>query len=152
MVVAGDMYLDTGILVKLLTPEPETTFFERELRGHSMATSELALVEVKSALFSKERAKVISREQRLRAEAKFAEMIETEILELLNLNNRALQKALQIIKACHPKVPLRSLDALHVATCDLAQEFPLCTTDARMHAAAQAMHIPVFPETLPVNI
>jgi predicted nucleic acid-binding protein len=152
MVVAGDMYLDTGILVKLLTPEPETTFFERELRGHSMATSELALVEVKSALFSKERAKVISREQRLRAEAKFAEMIETEILELLNLNNRALQKALQIIKACHPKVPLRSLDALHVATCDLAQEFPLCTTDARMHAAAQAMHIPVFSETLPVNI
>jgi predicted nucleic acid-binding protein len=79
-------------------------------------------------------------------------MIETEVLELLNLNKRALQKALQIIKACHPKVPLRSLDALHVATCDLAQEFPLCTTDARMHAAAQAMHIPVFSETLPVNI
>ena len=55
------MYLDTGILVKLLTPEPETAWFERELRGHPLATSELALVEVKSALFGKERAKVITR-------------------------------------------------------------------------------------------
>ncbi len=152
MVAAGDMYLDTGILVKLLTPEPETAFFERELQGHSMATSELALVEVKSALFAKERAKLITREQRLRAEAKFADMVEKEILELCNLNNRVLRKATQVVQACHPDVPLRALDALHVATCDLAQEFPLCTTDARMHAAAQKIHVPVFPEKLPVKI
>jgi predicted nucleic acid-binding protein len=145
------MYLDTGILVKLLTPDPETAFFERELQGHPMATSELALVEVKSALFAKERANIITREQRLRAEAKFAEMIETEILELRNLNNRVLRKATQVIQSCHPDVPLRALDALHVATCDLAQEFPLCTTVARMHAAAQKIHLPVFPEKLPVK-
>jgi uncharacterized protein len=152
MGAAGDMYLDTGILVKLLTPEPETAFFERELRGHPLATSELALVEVKSALFAKERAKLITREQRQRAEAKFAEMIEIELLTLRNLNNRVLRKASQVIQACHPEVPLRALDALHVASCDLAQEFPLCTTDARMHAAARKIHLPVFPEELPVKI
>ena len=146
------MYLDTGILVKLLTPEPESAWFERELRGHAMTTSELALVEIKSALFAKERAKVISREQRLRAEAKLAELIEQEILQFRNLNNRVLKKAEQVIAACHPDVPLRALDALHVASCDLAQEFPLCTTDARMHAAALKVHVPVFPEKLPVKI
>ena len=145
------MYLDTGILVKLLTLEPETVFFERELQGHPMATSELALVELKSALFAKERARLISREQRLRAEAKLAEMIEKEILELHDLNHRTLRKATQVIQACHPDVPLRALDALHVATCDLVQEFPLCTTDARMHAAAQKIHLPVFPENLPLK-
>jgi predicted nucleic acid-binding protein len=152
MVAAGDMYLDTGILVKLLTPEPETAFFERELRGHPLATSELALVEVKSALLTKERAKLISYEQRLRAEAKFAEMIGQELLELHDLNNRTLRKATQVLQACQPEVPLRALDALHVATCDLAQEFPLCTTDARMHAAAQKIHLPVFPEKLPLSL
>ena len=152
MVAAGDMYLDTGILVKLLTPEPETAFFERELQGHPLATSELARVEVKSALLAKERAKLISHEQRLRAEAKFAEMIEQEILELHDLNNRTLRKAIQVLQASHPEVPLRTLDALHVATCDLAQEFPLCTTDGRMHAAAQRMHLPVFPENLPLKL
>ena len=146
------MYLDTGILVKLLTPEPETAFFERELRGHALATSELALVEVKSALFAKERAGLITAAQRARAETKFARMIEDEILELHDLNNRTLRKATEIIHGCHPQAPLRSLDALHVASCDLAQEFPLCTTDARMHAAARAMHIPVFPENLPLKI
>ncbi len=146
------MYLDTGILVKLLTPEPETAWFERELRGHSMTTSELALVEIKSALFAKERAKLITREQRQRAEAKVSELIDQEILQLRNLNNRVLKKAMQVIEACHPLVPLRALDALHVASCDLSQEFPLCTTDARMHAAAQANHIPVFPENLPLKI
>lgn len=146
------MYLDTGILVKLLTPEPETAWFERELRGHAMTTSELALVEIKSALFAKERAKAINREQRLRAEAKLGELIDQEILQFRNLNNRVLKKATQVIEACHPDVPLRALDALHVASCDLVQEFPLCTTDARMHAAARALRIPVFPETLPLKI
>ena len=152
MVAAGDMYLDTGILVKLLTPEPESAFFERGLRGHSLVTSELALVEVKSALFAKERAGSLAPVQRQRAEAKFAEMIEEGILELRDLSNHVLRKATQTIQACHPEVPLRSLDALHVATCDLEQEFPLCTTDARMHAASRAMHVPVFPETLPLKI
>jgi predicted nucleic acid-binding protein len=146
------MYLDTGILVKLLTPELETAFFEEQLRGHVLVTSELTLVEVKSALFAKERAGAITPALRQRAEAKFQEMIDKEIIVLRNLNNRVLLKAAQTIKACHPKIPLRALDALHVATCDLAQEFPLCTTDSRMHAAAEAMHLPVFPERLPVRI
>ncbi len=152
MVAAGNMYLDTGILVKLLTPEPDSAWFERELRGHAMTTSELALVEIKSALFAKERNKAITREQRMRAEAKLAELIDHEILTFKNLNNRVLKKAEQVIAACHPEVPIRALDALHVASCDLAQEFPLCTTDARMHAAAQKIHVPVFPPTLPVKI
>ena len=146
------MYLDTGILVKLLTPEPETAFFERELQGHALVSSELALVEVKSALFAKERAGLITVAQRAKAEAKFTTMITDEIFKLANLNNQTLRKATQFVQACHPKVPLRALDALHVAACDLAQEFPLCTTDARMHAAARAMHIPVFPENLPLTL
>ena len=146
------MYLDTGILVKLLTPEPESAFFERELQGHSLATSELALVEVRSALFAKERGGIITTAQRARAEAKFAAMIADETIQLCDLNNRTLRKATQIIQGCHPSVPLCALDALHVATCDLTQEFPLCTTDARMHAASVKIHVPVFPAHLPVKI
>jgi len=146
------MYLDTGILVKLLTPELETAFFDRELLGHPLVTSELALVEVKSALFAKERGGLITAAQRTRAEAKFAAMIADDVLKLCDLNSRTLRKAIQIIQGCHPSVPLRSLDALHVAACDLAQEFPLCTTDARMHAAARKINVPVFPAQLPLKI
>jgi predicted nucleic acid-binding protein len=145
------MYLDTGILVKLLTPELESAFFERELLGHSLTASELALVEVRSALFAKERGGIITAAHRGKAEAKFQGMINDQILNLHNLDSRTLRKAAQIIHGCHPKVPLRALDALHIAACDFAQEFPLCTTDGRMHAAARLMHIPVFPENLPLK-
>lgn len=152
MVAVGDMYLDTGILVKLLTPEPETAFFDRELQGRPLTTSELALVEVKTALCGKERAGRITAAQRERAEAKFAAMIEDGILELFELNRRTLRKATQIVQRCQPSVPLRALDGLHLAACDLAQEFPLCTTDARMHDAAQLIAMPLFPEKLPLKI
>src|SRR5580658_236685 len=104
------MYLDTGILVKLLTPEPETAWFERELRGHAMTTSELALVEIKSALCAKERGKIITRDQRLRAEAKLSELMRQEILQCVNLDGVTLKKAAQVIEGCHPDVPLRALD------------------------------------------
>jgi predicted nucleic acid-binding protein len=46
-------------------------------------------------------------------------------------------------------VALRSLDAIHIAACNQAAEFPLCATDSRMRAAATKLHIPVFPESLP---
>lgn len=146
------MYLDTGILVKLLTPETESSFFERELVGHTVVSSELALVEVKSALFAKERAGIITAAQRAKAETKFAAMVADGFFRLISFDSHTLRKSVQVIQACQPKVSLRALDALHVAACDLAQEFPLCTTDARMHAAARAMHIPVFPEQLPLEI
>jgi predicted nucleic acid-binding protein len=146
------MYLDTGILVKLLTVEPDAAYFDRELRGHILATSELALVEVKSALCGKERTGTITPAQRAAAEAKFATMIAENVLKIYELDNRTLRKAAQTIGSCHPGVPLRSLDALHLATCDLAQDFPLCTTDARMHAAARMINVPVIPEKLPIKI
>jgi predicted nucleic acid-binding protein len=49
----------------------------------------------------------------------------------------------------HSKIPLRTLDAIHVAACDLSHDFPLASTDGRMRTAARALKIPVFPETLP---
>lgn len=57
-----------------------------------------------------------------------------------------VRKARQVRELCHPEVPLRALDALHVAACDLSQDFPLCATDPRMRDAAKMLGIPVFPE------
>ncbi|MEI9961260.1 MAG: PIN domain-containing protein [Limisphaerales bacterium] len=129
------MYLDTGILVKLLTPEPETMFFERELQGHALVSSELAHCRGEIGIVRQRTGGVWSqRHNGRRRKQNFVAMIADEIFKLGNLNNQTLRKATQIIQACHPKVPLRALDALHVATCDLAQEFPVMhdrCTDAR---------------------
>jgi predicted nucleic acid-binding protein len=43
----------------------------------------------------------------------------------------------------HPAVPLRTLDALHLATFHAVSAGPLFSKDKRMNAAARRLHLPV---------
>jgi predicted nucleic acid-binding protein len=49
------------------------------------------------------------------------------------------------LQQCHPDIPLRTLDAIHVASADLCQQFPVVTTDKRVRDAAGRLGLPVFP-------
>ncbi len=140
------MYCDSCILVKLLTPEEDSAFFERELRGRALSSSELAYAEVASALLAKERMRRILPAERERAWALFSEWIEQEILVLHPLNLATLRKAVWQLRQCHPQVALRTLDAIHLAAADLCQDLPLVSTDQRMRAAAEVLALEVFPQ------
>ena len=68
---------------------------------------------------------------------------------LLEMTPRVLARALD---AFPDSEPLRTLDALHLASCaylaDQGQEVELASYDRRMNAAARAMDIPLLdPET-----
>ena len=139
------MYLDSSIIVKLLVDEPETKALVTALVGQPLSSCELAIPEVRSALFGKEREKRISKAQRVAAWRLFLDRVRSEEIELYSLNNATLSKAAQIMELCHPAVALRTLDAIHTAACDLSQDFPLCTTDKRMRDAAGVLGIPVVP-------
>ncbi len=139
------MYLDTAIIVKLLVREPDSDWFNRKLVGHPLDTSELAQVEVRSALLAKERAGRITQRERIAACEKFIAMVEDELLRLFPLDPAVLNRASQVQLACHPHIPLRTLDALHVATCDLHHCEGLSTTDLRMRAACEHLGIPLLP-------
>ena len=143
------MYLDTSVIVKLLISEADSEFFQDELSEEFLSSSELALTEVWSALLSKERDKEISASQRAAAWSVLNERVRGRQITLHPLNTLVLKKSNRILEQCHPQVALRTLDAIHTATCDHTQEFPLCTTDRRMRAAAVLLGIPLFPETLP---
>ena len=139
------MYLDTSVILKLLVREADSALFDQRVSGHRLSTSELAWVEVFSALLHKERAKVISKNDRLNAWTTFCQWVDSKQIDLQPLNSAVLKKARQIMDLCHPAVPLRALDAIHTAACDLSQDFPLCTTDRRMREAAGVLGIPLFP-------
>lgn len=139
------MYLDSAIIVKLLVREPDSDWFNEQLAGQKFQTSELALTEVPAALLAKERAGQLPQLNGVATRIRFEEMVEDENLILLPLNRAVLQRAANIIQACHPRVPLRTLDAIHVATCDLNNCAPLCATDNRMRAAGAHLGLPVFP-------
>ena len=139
------MYLDSAIIVKLLVEEPDTAFMVQALVGHTLSSSELAVPEVFSALLGKERKKLITKSQRIEAWQAFNERVKGWDIILHPLNSVVLKKANHILERCHPAVALRTLDAIHAAACDLAQDFPLCTTDKRMRDAAGVLGIPIFP-------
>lgn len=145
MAAAGKMYLDSAIIVKLLVREHDSEFFDAALSGHVLDSSELCLTEVCSALLSKERAGSISSRERQMAMQRFEEMLQDEVLRLFPLDTRTLKRAAAILQACHPKLALRSLDALHVASCDLHQCETLCATDQRMRSAGAQLAINLFP-------
>ena len=139
------MYCDSCILIKLLTPEADSAFFERELRGQPLGSSELAWTEVSSLLLAKERTGQILSEERQRAWKLFSNWVEEETLLLHPLSGTTLRKASRELELCHPQVALRASDAIHLASADLAQDFPFCTTDERKRQAARVLQLPLFP-------
>ena len=147
------MYLDSCILVKLLVIEPDSEFFIRSLEGKPLVTSELAQTEVFSALLARERAGKISITDRRRAWHEFEARVKAGEIKIEPLNSVVLRKAMHMLERCHPKVPLRTLDAIHLATVDLCQNFPLVTTDGRLRDAATLRGFKIFPpaENEPVN-
>lgn len=139
------MYLDSAIIVKLLVREPDSEWFARNLSGHGFDTSELALAEVCGALLFKERENHITAAERMKATEKFFSMVDSELILLHALNRKVIERARAIQLACHPSIPLRTLDALHVATCDLHHGETLATTDRRMRAACAQLGIALLP-------
>jgi predicted nucleic acid-binding protein len=145
------MFLDTAIIVKLLVTEADSGYFQEALDGEALSASELSLTETWSTLLAKERKGLITARQRAAAWRVFRERVESEEILLHPLTSTTLRKANQILERCHPAVALRTLDAIHTAACDLAQDFPLCTTDKRMRDAAGVLGIPIFPADEPTN-
>jgi predicted nucleic acid-binding protein len=141
----GEMYLDSAIIIKLLIREPDSEFFSDALSGQVLDSSELCLTEVHSALLSKEASRGISKRERQEATRKFEELVEEELLRLLPLDWPVLERATGILHACQPRIRLRTLDAIHVATCDLNRCETLCATDQRMRGAATQLGIRLFP-------
>ena len=144
------MYLDSAIIVKLLVREPDSAWFNRAVDGHQLRTSELALAEVRSAIYIKERGGLISANQRKSALARFEELLTNETLNLLPLDSNVVQRSVALLETCHPEIGLRSLDALHLASAQLNPCGPLCTTDGKLRAAATRVGVINFPEDLAV--
>jgi predicted nucleic acid-binding protein len=142
------MYLDSAIITKLLVRETDSAWFEKNLAGRPLWTSELSLAEVHSAILAKERMGHLSAGERKSALARFQNLCETEEVQLHPLNRLVIERAAGLLISCHPEVALRSLDALHVATALVHSRGALCATDHRMRAAAKRIGLPCFPEEL----
>lgn len=137
------MYLDSSVLVKLYVPEPDSMACGEKVTGAALGSSELAYGEVWAALLAKERGKEIDAQQRDAAWARFLDDISERVVTLFPLNFVIVRDAVDVMEEVHPHVPLRTLDAIHVATFRAVNAGPMFTTDKRMKAAAKFLELTV---------
>lgn len=137
------MYLDTSIVVKLYTREPDSAECERIVSGHKILCSELLYTELWSALLAKERTGVLAPEDRQRAWELFETHLLDEVVQLVNIDGGVVRDAAEIIAQVHPHVPLRTLDAIHLATYAGIEAGALFTADRRMIDAARRLAFPL---------
>lgn len=133
------MYLDTSVLVKRYVAEPDSEHVDEVVVGFTLVSSELALGELWSALLAKERNKVLAKTAREAAWKAFLADIEEGVLRLIPLDGVMIREANEIMLRVHPDVPLRTLDAIHLATYDSVITGPIFTKDKRMIAAAKLL-------------
>lgn len=139
---AEPVYLDASALVKLLVPEPESDDLNQALAGlTSVIVSDLALTEMASALGRRTRERRLTREeaQRLYREASKlqASLYRAELTPPIHRRAERLLLSLAI--------PLRALDALHVATALDAEAATVVTFDPRLRDAAGSQGLFVAP-------
>lgn len=133
------MYLDTSVLIKRYTIEPDSEEVDAKIEGATLVTSELAMGEVWSALLSKERGRIITEPQRHAAWRAFNDDIDEGVLRIIPLDGVMIREANEAMLSVHPHVPLRTLDAIHLATYQSVITGAMFTKDKRMLAAAKLL-------------
>ena len=139
------MYLDTAVLVKLLVREPDSDFYVRTVERQIVWSSQIVVTECFSALLRKERERQIGAAHRRRAWAQVERDVAEHRLNLVTLTMEVLIRANGILAVCHPAVALRSLDAIHLASAERSQSWPICSNDGRMRLAASKLGLPLAP-------
>lgn len=137
------MYLDSCVLAKLFVYEPDSEDCAAKVSGSVIVSSELAYGELFSTLLRKERAREITPAQREALWEGFERQVKQESIYLAALDGVIVRRAKEIMLEVHPHVPLRTLDAIHLATYLSVVTGALFTKDVRMREAARLLEIPL---------
>lgn len=133
------VYLDTSVLVAYYCPETKSHKIEALLKTKTApAITELTELEVYSALSRKIREGGLEREDAVRILAQFQAHVDGSWYTKLPLEPRHYRLAKEWMRQFH--VPLRSLDALHLAVA-ASEQAPLITADVGMAKAAEALSV-----------
>ena len=139
---AEPIYLDASALVKLFVPEEQSDALNQALAGLTdIIVSDLALTEMASALGRRTREQRLTREeaQRLYREASKLHAVSRHAELTPPIHRRAERLMLSLT------MPLRALDALHLATALDAEAATVVTFDPHLRDAALSQGLFVAP-------
>ena len=130
------IYLDSNALVKLYVPEPESDRLDAFLRGRrGLLMSELAITEVLSAVARRKRDGGLRADDAIKIRDALMADADSGSFGRLDLNPVVHREAERLLLATD-SLPLRTLDALHVALAVSGSATHVLTFDHRMRDAA----------------
>lgn len=133
-------YIDTSVLTAYYCPEPLSRKAQDTLSKDIPTISNLTEVEFASALSRKVRLKELAPEDASRVAAVFQTHLDGNIYQRIFLENAHYELAKNWMGQM--KVPLRTLDALHLAVA-ATQNMQFVTADKPLAKAAKALGIKV---------
>ncbi len=126
------IYLDSSGLAKLYVPEPESELVDRFLRGRrDLLVSELSLTEVISAVARRRRERALDPKQANQIRDALLSDAVSGSFRRLDLTPAIHREAERILLSAE-WVPLRTLDALHIALALSAEAGGILTFDGHM--------------------
>jgi predicted nucleic acid-binding protein len=137
------MYLDTSVVAKLYFNEPESRRISGILAENKseFCSSELLIPEFHSVACRKLREKFVTQRQFIEAIDKFTEHDKCGAWRLYPVTRGTLSSAGKLIEKLSGSIGLKTLDAIHLATCLEYSLFPIFTTDKVMLSAAKELKI-----------
>jgi len=137
------VYIDTSVAIKLYVDEPDSLECERTVRRAPLVSSRLLFCEFRSALVGKVGRGAISAQLYTEIWGQFQRDIAELRITLIPLDDVLVENASDLLAELQARVPVRTLDALHLATCLSVDAGPLFTRDTRMLEAAVCLGMPV---------
>ena len=133
------VYLDTSALLKRYVPETNSDAFERYLAAlMPAAVSRLTLVELCSGLARKRREGSIAPDREQAAITEIRIDLQDGLLQVQPTTDQHFVDAFHLIDQL-PAIPLRTLDAVHLAIAQATRSDELATADETMAKAAAAL-------------
>ena len=133
------IYIDSSALAKVYVPEPESDLLDEFLRGRrDLMISELVITEVVSAVARRRREGSLSAEQANAIRDAVLSDAGSGSFQRLDLDPSVHRKAEGMLLSTE-SVPIRTLDALHIALALSGAATRVITFDSRM-ASAAALH------------
>ncbi|MEO8133246.1 MAG: type II toxin-antitoxin system VapC family toxin [Betaproteobacteria bacterium] len=136
-------YLDTSALAKWYIAESDSDAFENFILGRAGAhISRLTVVELRCALARRRRNREISAALESAALRLFEAHVRDGLLDLLTVQDAHFIGALKILDDLR-RLPLRTLDALHLSVAKAHEVKAIATADRVMAAAGKALRFEI---------
>ena len=141
-------YWDTSTLVKLYAKEPDSALFEAQAMSAAAMALASPLYEARATFQRKEAEGILQPGAAQKLYSELLQDVGAGEVRLVELGPDVEREYGQVLTLCYqqnPRIPLRTLDALHLASARVAGETELVATDKRMRDAAKALRFSLFP-------